>query len=201
MTYRERREARADRLRDWAGKREQKAEAAISSGSQRLDAIPFGQPVMGQRDANYRAKARTSIERGFEHAKKATEMSARADSIDAAAARAIYSDDTDGAEKMRERIAVLEAERDRIKAYNASCRKGAPDLELLDEKQRADLAMVARVQSWAIGKQGQFPGYALTNLSGNIARQKKRLPQLEAREQQLAQVHEVLDAERRAEQA
>ena len=32
------------------------------------------------------------------------------------------------------------AQRERYKAYNASCRKGAPDESLLDDSQRAELA-------------------------------------------------------------
>lgn len=190
-TYRERREAKAARLREWAGKREVKAEAAYNGARQTADLIPLGQPVLlghhSQRrhqrdleriDAGYR--------RSFEHARKAEEMSRKAANIEAAAAHAIYSDDADAIERLEERIGELEAERDRIKAYNASCRKaaktgGTGDVSLLDEKQRANLASVARVAAFQIGAGGAYPRYALTNLGGNITRNRKRLEELRRR--------------------
>ncbi|KKK92347.1 hypothetical protein LCGC14_2703880, partial [marine sediment metagenome] len=88
------------------------------------------------------------------------------------------SDDPDAIEQLQGRIAILEAERERIKAYNVSCRKGARNVSLLDDKQAATLKEVAQVASYQLGKNGAYPSYALSNLSGNIAQQKKRLAQL-----------------------
>jgi hypothetical protein len=65
-----------------------------------------------------------------------------------------------------------------VKAYNATCRKGAPDLGLLDEAQRVQIAGLARIGSVFMGKGGAFPSYHLTNLSGNIARNRQRLESL-----------------------
>lgn len=183
MTYRDRREARADRLEEWAGKREAKAEAAETSARQLADQIPFGQPILvghhseghARRDAE-RIYNRTA--KAYEHSTKADEMARKAASIRAAADRSIYSDDEDAIERLEERIAELEAERDSIKAYNASCRKGTPDPSLLSDKGRADLASVANYAPYQLGKNGAMPGYALTNLGGNINRQKKRLEEL-----------------------
>jgi hypothetical protein len=45
-TYRERREARAERLREWADKRAEKAGAAAERASEMGAAIPFGQPIL-----------------------------------------------------------------------------------------------------------------------------------------------------------
>ncbi|MCH8328674.1 MAG: hypothetical protein IID15_09175, partial [Candidatus Marinimicrobia bacterium] len=72
-------------------------------------------------------------------------------------------------------------ERERIKAFNRTARKGAPDYDLLDEGQRASLLSVARVQAYAMSKGGGFPAYHLTNLGGNITRYKKRLAQMSER--------------------
>lgn len=183
-TYRERREARAERLREWADSRDRKADAAYAAARQTADAIPFGQPMLTDHysyraDRGRRERMRANFERSHEHAAKAEQMRARADSIEAQAARAVYSDDPDARERLAERIAGLEAERDRIKAYNATCRKGTPDLSVLDDRQRADLASVARHAPYQLGKGGAFPAYALSNLSGNIARLRKRLEGLE----------------------
>jgi hypothetical protein len=190
-TYRERREARAERLRDWAEKREAKSRAALDQSAAMVDAIPFGQPILvghysEGRDRRYRDRAWNTMGRGVEHARKAEEMSRKADNIEAAAERAIYDDDHDAADRLRERIAELEAERARIVAYNKSCRKaaktgGTGDLSLLDDRQRKDIANLARVCPYQVRAGGAFPAYATSNLGGNINRYRKRLAALDDR--------------------
>lgn len=56
MTYRDRREAKADRLREWAEKREAKAAAAFDSAATLSDAIPFGQPILVGHHSEKRAR-------------------------------------------------------------------------------------------------------------------------------------------------
>ena len=189
-TYRERRQARAERLRDWADKREAKSKAALDQSRAMVDAIPFGQPILvghysEGRDRRYRDRAWNTMGRGVEHGRKAEEMNRRADNIEAQAERAIYDDDPDAIERLTERIAELEAERKRITDYNKSCRKAARegmtgDLSLLDDKQRADIATLARVCPYQIRDGGAFPSYAASNLGGNINRYRKRLATLQS---------------------
>lgn len=186
-TYRERRLAKAARLREWAEKREVKAETAFDTADRLSSVIPMGQPILvghysESRDRRYRERIVSAMDRGVEHSRKAAQMAARADGIEQAASRAIYSDDADAIDRLRERIAELEAERDRIKRYNASCRKGTPDESVLDERQLADLDSIRRVASFQLGKNGAFPSYALSNLSGNIKRNRDRLTALEAQQ-------------------
>jgi len=171
-TYRERREARAERLREWAEKREVKAEAVLQAGRVYWDDWAF---VTQPGHIPQRARVMARDDRALESLRKAESMSARAQGIEAQLAGAIYSDDVDAVEQLRTRIAVLEADRDGIKAYNASCRKGAPDPAVLTEKGRRDLAVLVRIGEGA----GPFPSYHLTNLTANIARNRKRLTQLE----------------------
>lgn len=183
-TYRERREARAARLTEWADKRETRGTAAIERASEMASVIPFGQPMLTdhhsyKRDRNYRGRIAGTYDRGFADLAKADSMRNRAASITAAADRAIYSDDADAIERLEQRIAELNAERDRIKAFNASCRTTiGGDPALLDDAQRAALASVKAHTPYTLGKRGQMPGYALTNLSGNIRRQTQRLDAL-----------------------
>jgi hypothetical protein len=181
-TTRERREARAERLRDWADGQERKGTARVEAARAVADMIPLGQPMMPghhsyRADVNRRARMRSNWDKGFEALNKAESMRSRAANIEAAAARAIYSDDDDAVPALEARIAALEAERAAVKAYNVSCRKGAPCPDLLLPQQRAKLEQVQRY-SPCPRDDGSLPGYVLSNLSGNIKRNRDRLAQL-----------------------
>lgn len=190
-TYRERREAKADRLREWAEKRDAKAASAHAAADAATAGIPFGQPILVGHHSQRRheraiERSWDAMGRAVENSRKADEMRSRADNIEAAAGAAIYSDDEDACERLAEKLARLEAERARIKAYNASCRKaaktgGVGDLSILTEAEQRDLAETARACPYMIGAGGSMPSYKLTNLGGNITRQRKRLAQLSRR--------------------
>src|SRR5665647_1600610 len=90
----------------------------------------------------------------------------------------IYNDDSDAVPRLRARIADLEAERDRIKAYNVTARTGSPDYTLLTERERRGLLESARYGQ--VGKSGTFPAYHLSNLNGRLTKARARLAQLEA---------------------
>src|SRR5665648_214214 len=142
----------------------------------------MGQPILRAHHSEKRARRdqdriTANMRRGIESTDKAAEMRAKADGIERAAAHAIYSDDPDAADALRAKIDKLEAQRARIKAYNASCRehKAASDASLLDDRQRADLLSIAKNCPYQLGKFGQMPGYATTNLGATINAAKKRL--------------------------
>lgn len=182
-TRRERLERRAERRREWADSRSAASSASFERAHGIADGIPFGQPILVGHHSERRARRDqerivSGMSAGVEHARKAEEHADKAAGIEAQLAGAIFSDDADAPERLAERIAELEAERDRIKAYNASCRRGARDVSLLDAKQQEDLATVARVQSYALGSRGEFPAYALQNLGGNIRRNRQRLEEI-----------------------
>lgn len=166
-TYRERREARAERLRGWAEKRETTAAADIERARTMASVIPFGQPILvghhsERGDRNYRGRIDRTYERGFESAKKAESMNSRAGTIEDQLARSIYSDDPDAIEQLEKRLELLEAERETIKTENAAFRKAhRAELAALTAYQR-DQAMPHR-------------GYELSNLTGNIKRNRDRL--------------------------
>lgn len=190
-TYRERRLRRAEQLRGWAGAREAK-QAGLNEAARADEAatgIPFGQPIIvGHHSERRHRRAIERIDRAMgaavENGRKAEAMATRADEIEAQAARSIYSDDADAVERLREKLAALEAKRERIKAFNASCRKaakqgGVGDTSLLDEADRRELAGTAKAAPYMLGAGGQMPRYKLTNLGGVITSTRKRLAQLE----------------------
>jgi hypothetical protein len=190
-TYRERREARAEQLREWAGHREAKQDALWDAArtDEATTGIPFGQPILAGHHSERRHRAAIArmdraMSAAVENERKAESMAGRADEIEAQAAAAIYSDDTDAVDRLREKLERLEAERDRIKTYNASCRKaaktgGTGDTSLLLEEERRDLAATAQACPYMIGKGGSMPAYKLTNLGGVITSTRKRLAELE----------------------
>lgn len=190
-TYRERRERRVERLEGWAEGREAKAHAEHAKARGIADGIPLGQPVLVGHHSEGRhrrdlARIDGAYRRTAEHAAKAKRHAEKARNIEAQLASSIYSDDEDATDRLRERIEALEAERDRIKAYNASARKaakhgGTGDTSLLDDAQRANLASIAKHAPYQLRAGGALPAYALSNLSGNIKRNRDRLNELEGR--------------------
>lgn len=188
MTYRERRERRAERRQEWAAGREQKSEAAFGRAEQVSSLIPFGQPILVGHHSEGHARRdqeriRSGMAKGFEHLEKAQEHRQAAETIAAQLAHSIYDDDPDAVEALQARIEALEAERARVKQVNAAVRKGgvaalATMNPPLSEREKRDLLNAARFAPG--GTNGGYPGYHLTNLSGNINRQKKRLERLQA---------------------
>lgn len=180
MTYRERRMARADRLREWAAKREAKAAAVFKASEPFRGDIAFNtQPG----HIPFRARLIAREDRAVESLDKAHSMEARADNIERQASEAIYSDDPDAADALRAKVAKLEATQAAMKAANAAIRKHA--------KAGADAqvaAMVAlgfdevRARKLLVpdfaGRIG-FADFETKNNGANIRRLKARLAEVE----------------------
>lgn len=186
MTYRERREARADRLREWADKRKTKATAVFQShekyrGDHAFNTQPGHIPE--------RARVIAAEEREFVSVNKAARMSSKAGEIDRQLDTSIYSDDEDAVEQLEKRIEELEAKRATIKLINKAARKYKTPEEFaaalaarrlgdieINAATAMDLARCAN--TWGGKFRPGLDAYVLSNLSGNIGRQKKRLAQL-----------------------
>ncbi len=162
MTYRERREARAERLEEWAAKRQADARAVLRShevyrGDHAFNFQPGHIPE--------RARVIRQADRAFRSMDKAESMASRASGIQTQLDTSIYSDDVDAVERLEERIEELSAKRDRMKAENAAYRA----------EHKAELkAMNAYDRDVAI----PHASFTLTNLGTNINRNRKRLEQL-----------------------
>ena len=171
MTYRERRLARAEKLRGWAEKREQRAEAAYERASELGQQIPFGQPIIvgHHSEKGHRAHIKqidSAMRQSCESSAMAQRMEESAEQIERQAKHAIYSDDPDAIERLTAKLAKLEAQRESMKAANATYRaEHKAELKALDGYQR----------SIAI----PYPSYAITNLGATIRTTQKRLEQLQ----------------------
>ena len=195
-TYRERRLARAEKLREWADKRETRAEAAFQRSSDIAQQIPFGQPILvgHHSERGHRAdiaRIDSAMRQSVESSKMAASMTSRADNIEAAAERAIYSDDPDAIERLGAKIDQLEAQRDRIKAYNAACRKiakahpgvsgaecvlqGISPLDMLSDRQRTGVRATARHCAYQVRPGGGMPAYEVSSLGATIRAARERI--------------------------
>lgn len=167
-TYRERREARAARLREQAERKDAQAAAARQAERQILDRIPPGQPILVGHHSEKRhrrdlARADSLMRKSLDTGDAAR---ARADEIERQADAAIYDDDPDALDRLRDKLAACEARRERMKQANAAYRR-----EHRDELQ----AMTAYERGQAV----PFPSYALSNLGGVISSTRQRIARLE----------------------
>jgi hypothetical protein len=151
--YSDKKQSRIDGLQAAADKRYTEANRRINAGFGKLDVIPFGQPIHGARDRNYRDKAGRQIDSGFRLTKEADKFASKA----AAAENnnAISSDDPMALEKLTAKLDELEKLQARMKEVNRQCRKE--------------------------GKENHYPAWALSNNNQNIHRIKDRIAELQAR--------------------
>ena len=229
MTYRERRERRADRRRTWADSRDTKAASSEAGASQIVNGIPLGQPILVGHHSEKRhrrdvERATNGFRKAHEHRQMADHHRQSADTIERQLDTAVYSDDTDAVERLEARIAEREAQRDRRKAINADIAKriggrrkmrlgyGETDPETAAAAARA-VAQTIKALELDAGEQKDllqaiqfnafvgYPPYAIANLSGSLKRDRDRLAKLQTVAAQRARVREYIAAEREAEQA
>lgn len=170
MTYRERREARAERLRTAADRNAAKSAAARKAMNTISDRIPFGQPILVGHHSEKRhrrdiSRIDSAMQTTVEMGRKADEQRSRADEIERQADRAIYDDDPDAIERLTAKLERLEREREERKAANARYRR-----EHRDELR----AMSPYDRHQAV----PFPTYSLSNLGGVISATRKRIEYL-----------------------
>jgi len=175
--YEERREARKERLQDRAEMHRAREMDASRRAFAAVEGIPFGQP-------NIRGALTPAIKRSDAASRVAmreAEAATRAEDALEAAERntAISSDDPKALDKLREKLAKMERMREDIKEANKLCR--GKDRAAAEAKLRE---LGVEEESWGEMLDGRwkgFPGYVLSNLTGNIARVKERIGQLERR--------------------
>lgn len=170
-----------ERLRGWAEKREQKAEQSFNGAFDLVSGIAPGQPILVGHHSEKAHRSRLAkhddrMRQGFEHREKSEQMRERAGNIAEQLDRSIYSDDPDAIEQLERRIAELESEREGIKAYNASVRRGEADIYLAPVRLRGDIG------GCYMANDGTFPAYVMSNLGGNINRNRKRLAVLKRKQ-------------------
>lgn len=189
MTRRERMERRLEKRQEWAEGRTAKAASLLRQNE------PFRGDIAFNTQPGHipeRARAIRRSEKAAEHWTMAQRHEAVAGELERQLHRSVFDDDADAIQRLEERIAEREAERDRIKAYNATCRAAAKagrtcgDLDLLDEKQRRGLLTTARVASYQLGPGCAFPAYELSQLGQAIRKDRERIEEIRRQRERTA---------------
>ena len=197
--FHERRARLHDRYRELAVKNTTEAARRNKAAKEISDGIPFGQPILVGHHSEGRhrrdlARINSNYDKGAEAAAKAGHYAGKAHNIEAGTA--IFSDDPDAAELLREKIAKLEAQRVYMKAANRAAR-AAYKKGIREDGTAEDIAILIAALDKATGWEHSealarailtpdfctrrgFAGYELTNNNANIKRNKTRLANLEA---------------------
>jgi Domain of unknown function (DUF3560) len=176
--YEAKQEARRERLLERAEAKRREAEGHHRTADRMSSVIPFGQPILvghhsEKSDRRYRARIHGHMSKWIELDSYAKELERRAESIGRAG---ISSDDPEAIDKLKAKVARLEAMQEKMKQANMAIRaKNDEDLKTLG----FDDAQITKLkQPDFLGRVG-FPDYALTNNGANIRRIKHRIEQLE----------------------
>lgn len=209
--YEAKQERRRERLERASERAAREADSRHRASRAATAGIPFGQPILVGHHSEKRHRA--AVDRSWNHLGKAVEAGERSKALAARAAAVgtggISQDDPDAVEKLRERLAELEAQREGMKkankAYQAARKLGVAS-KPLDEIPVEALEKIAKVSGLPIGdralvaavtwvpnysfERGPFIGWPLQNLGGNIRRIEGRIEQLERRGKERAEMLE-----------
>ncbi len=178
-SYESRRQEKIERFERAAKLSMQAYESTLNQASRMSSVIPMGQPILvghhsEKRDRNYRAKIDRRYEKATELKEKAAYYQGRA--ISMRNNKTISSDNPEASELIKEKIIKLETMQNKMKGFNKALKKN--DIDAMHKLGFTDTQIAKLKQPDFCNRLG-FPGYALTNNSGNIRRLKKRLELLE----------------------
>ena len=181
--YELRQAMKRERLENAAERARTESDRLCKQARSMADVIPFGQPILvghhsEKRDRRYRERINNTYGRSVEADKRAKTLESRAASVGTGG---ISSDDPDAIDKLREKLAKIEAVQARMKAANAAIRKGkTPEAKIANLVQLGfSEGIAAKVLKPDFCGRVGFPSYELTNNNANIKRIRGRIAQLE----------------------
>ncbi len=186
--FHERRQARKEKYEELSVKNEKESTNRYKAAKGIGDHIPFGQPILVGHHSEKRH--RRDLERIDNNMRKSVEADRKAEHYAEKAKhiendRSIYSDDPEAIRKLKEKIDDLESAQKTMKDANRIVKsKKMSDVEkvekLVELGFKEDKAQELLIPVY--GRVG-FPSYSLQNNNANINRNKKRLKELERKEQ------------------
>ena len=168
-SYEQRQADKRERLENAAEKRRDAGETQLESARAGFSSIPFGQPVHGVRDRNYRDKLNDRMGSGFKKLNEADELEARAEAVGTGG---IASDDPEAVVKLKAELASITARIEHMKAVNKDYKKCG--LLAFPEEQRESMA-ASIARSWS---KKPYAPIELTNAGANRRRIEKRIASL-----------------------
>ena len=185
--YQDRKDAKIERLRARAASKAQESRATGEHARKIADMIPFGQPILIGHHSEGRhrrdiGRINSLTGKAIEASEAAQSLAARADAAESN--RAISSDDPEALDRLKVKLASIEAERAQCVAINKAIRAAKGD----KAKAAANLQALGLTALHAAdyltpdfaGRIG-VPAYRLSNLAGNAGNVKKRIEALEAK--------------------
>ena len=170
---------RKERMLSLADRLQCASDAAYAQARRMADVIPLGQPILighhsEQRDRNYRARIWRTQERCVELQRKAEYFRGKAESVGEGG---ISSDDPGAPDKLRDRLAELEAMQARMKSINTAHKAflknpASLDKAQLSESDKAKIRAYKPAYSW---EPHPYPPYSMQNNNANIRRIKDRI--------------------------
>lgn len=203
MTRRERMERRLEKRREWADKASTKAQSACDTASQISMRFEMGQPILVGHHSEAKARRDQSrmdscMRSACENTDKAKTHENKADNIEAALERTVFSDDDDAIEKLEARIKEREAEAEHCKFVNArykkttkalntvDCAKVLAELVRLGNIPASDAMQIAKKMGLCPYERAPYPGYHLTNLRASIRRDQQRIEEIKRQQESIA---------------
>ena len=184
--YGDRAERRREGLEAKAERLDAKSVQLYQSASERASVIPMGQPILvghhsEGRDRRYREGISNTFGKSFAMSEEADDARRRAEGV----GHSISSDDPDALQKLREKLAKMKANHEKMVASNKIIRKYKGKDK--DKEANAELQTLGFCYEGAAGLlkpdfAGRigFASYALTNSNANIRTVERRIREIEA---------------------
>ena len=172
--YRERQEARKERLEGRASSAMSASNDAYRRSRELVDCIPFGQPILVGHHSE--RGHRNRLEKSHKAMDKCCELSQKSEGLKRAAnavgTGGISSVDPEALSKLKEKLEKLKKNQEEMKAVNRALRKG-------DDKALKSLGyndeQIENFKSPEFSAEVGFPSYTLQNNNAEINRIKKRI--------------------------
>ena len=194
-SYEQKQEEKRERYAELAEKARRESEQRHKQVNQICDMIPLGQPILVGHHSEKRHRADinridTGMRKAIDASEKAEYYENKAKSVGTGG---ISSDDPEALDKLREKLAKLEAKQEYMKRINKTHRaylKTGKLPEDLTDKEREAITTYEPRYSW---EPNPFPHYALSNNNGNMKNVRDRIKRLEAHAEDVTTEKEIGD--------
>lgn len=183
--YHARKENKLERYKGLAEKNRKRSDDLCAESSKMAEVIPFGQPILvghhsEKGDRNYRARIHNKMDQSVKAGKKADYYEARAESL--LNNTAISSDDPNAIDKLKEKLADLEALQELYKQINKIVRnKKFSETQKVEELEKIGISNDKALELMQPGFGGiGIPSFSLTNNNAKIRNTAARIKHLES---------------------